>query len=103
VLLFLQIPHPAPFDAERGCRIAEQAREGFIVCSAISLLFQVFRLPSASQRDLGGGALDVAEIVGREFDGNYAKVLLQASEPASAGDGAATPARSGRVVRAFAA
>ena len=36
--------------------------------SAIGLLFQVFRVPSALHRDLRCGALDIAEIVRREFD-----------------------------------
>ena len=46
--------------------------------SAAGLALQVLRVSRPLHRDLRGGALDVAEIVPREFDGNRAEVLVQA-------------------------
>jgi hypothetical protein len=37
----------------------------------------MFRVPGALNLDLGEGAVDVAEIVGTQFDASRAKVLVQ--------------------------
>jgi hypothetical protein len=55
--------------------------------SATSQSLQVFGVSGPLHRDLRGGALDVAEIVRRELDGNCADVLVQALQLAGAGDG----------------
>src|SRR5437773_862772 len=74
--------------ASVACYGDRDATREHIVCrSATGLSFQVFRVASALHRDLRGSALDVAEVVGREFDGNRTDVLLQAREPPGAGDG----------------
>src|SRR5919199_3147558 len=68
-----------------ACR--SSMRKHLLARSAIGQSLQVFRVPGPLHRDLGGGALDVAEIVRRELDVDYADVLLQALQPAGAGDG----------------
>ena len=50
------------------------------------MLLELFGIASPLHRDLGGGALDLAEIVGRQFDGSRADVLLQAMQLRGAGD-----------------
>src|SRR5881628_2472096 len=46
--------------------------------SATRHLLQVLGVPSPLDRDLRGGAIDLTEIVGREFDRSRSDVLVQA-------------------------
>jgi hypothetical protein len=45
--------------------------------SAVGHLLQVFGVPGPLHRDLGEGAVNVAQIVGRQFDASRSDVLLQ--------------------------
>jgi len=48
-----------------------------IRCSATDELLQMFRVPGSLHRDLGEGAVNVAEIIGRQFDASRSDVLVQ--------------------------
>src|SRR5918994_1790793 len=54
--------------------------------SAIDPLLQMLRIAGALYRDLGNRALDVAEIVGGEFDASRSDVLVEAVQLRGAGD-----------------
>ncbi len=68
--------------SQRGARERPWVRR-----SATDQFLQVFGVPSPVHRDLGGSALDLTEIVGRQLDCHCAKVLLQALQLSGAGDG----------------
>jgi len=55
--------------------------------SAVDHPLRAFGVARPVHRDLGGGALDLSKLVGREFDGGRAHVLLQALQLPGAGDG----------------
>ena len=52
----------------------------------IDPLLQMLRIAGALHRDLGNRALDVAEIVGGEFDVSRSDVLVEAAQLRGAGD-----------------
>ena len=54
--------------------------------SAAGHLLQVFGVPGPLHRDLRGGAIDLTEIVGRQFDGSRSDVFVQALQLRGARD-----------------
>jgi hypothetical protein len=54
--------------------------------SATGQLLQMFRVPGSLHRDIGDGTLNVAEIIGSQFNASRSYVLLQPVQFRGAGD-----------------
>src|SRR6478735_8411031 len=69
---------PCPPSARNpGCRLAYGSPSPF-PRSATGHSLQVFGVPSPLHLDLGGGAVDFPEVVGRQFNSRRPEVLLEA-------------------------
>jgi hypothetical protein len=55
--------------------------------SAADSLLQVCRIPGTLHPDLGNGAVDLAEIVGTQFNVSRSGILLQPMQLGGSGDG----------------